>query len=159
MYDGAMLLVALALAAGLVVFLALRGRGGAKESEDANASAALDALVADAIERELAQVVFGTKASSDEERSSLKKALRGTDADIDVVTRLERLVKGVEVELIRYAHESDVEANVTVAYEDGRTARSTRRMAMTDVPRAARDSFEKKAITRVFVTWQLPWRR
>jgi hypothetical protein len=154
-----MMLLAFALAIAAIVYVALRSRGGKAAPADENASAALDALVADAIEREIAQTVLGMRASSDDERAKLRKALRGTDADTDVVSRLEHAVKSIDLEIVRYAHETDAEVNVSLTYEDGRIAKLTRRAPLPDLPRSVRDSFEKKSITRAFVAWQLPWRR
>ncbi len=152
-----MFVAAIALAIVVVVFLVLRSRGGTKAKPDVDASAALDALVADAVERELAQSVLAMK--TDEERVRLRKALRGADADIDVVSQLERAVRGIDLEFIRFAHESDAEVNVTLTYEDGKTVKTTRRIANADLPRSVRDGFEKNATTRAFLAWQLPWRR
>ncbi len=152
-----MFIAAIALAVAVAVFLLLRGRGGTKGSADVDASAALDALVADAVERELAQTVLAMK--TDDERARLRKALRGTDADIDVVTRLERAVRGIDLEFIRFAHEADTEVNVTLTYEDGKTVKTTRRLANVDLPRSVREGFERNATTRAFLAWQLPWRR
>jgi hypothetical protein len=158
MYDGLMTVLAILLLVGLVMFFVVRHRKS-PDAADVDASAALDTLVADAIERELAQTVLGMKTSTDDERATLRKALRGTDADIDLVSRLERAVKSVDLEFIRFGHEPDAEVNVTLSYEDGKTVKSTRRISMPDLPRSVRESFEKNAITRAFLAWQLPWRR
>ncbi len=152
-----MFIAAIALAVVVAVFLVLRGRGSTKVNADVDASAALDALVADAVERELAQTVLAMK--TDDERARLRKALRGTDADIDVVTRLERAVRGIDLEFIRFAHEADTEVNVTLTYEDGKTVKTTRRLANADLPRSVREGFERNSTTRAFLAWQLPWRR
>lgn len=146
-----------AVALVVILFFVLRNRGSTQVRVDVDATAALDALVADAVERELAVTVLAMK--TDEERVPLRKALRGTDADIDVVSRLERAVRGIDVEFIRYAHEADTEVNVTLTYEDGKTIKTTRRIANADLPRSVREGFEKNATTRAFRAWQLPWRR
>jgi len=151
-----MILVAAGLLVALAVFYFLRSRGE-KKPTDANASPALDALVVDAIERELAQSVLD--GATDRERANLKKTLLGTDADVDMVSKLERALRSVDLEFIRLAQEADAELNVTVAYENGKTMKTTRRITMQDMPRTVRENFEKNAITRAFQSWQPPWQR
>lgn len=151
-----MIVVAIGIVVAVVIFYVVRGRRTATPA-DANASAALDALVVDLIERELAQTVLS--GATDRERANLKKTLLGTDADIDLVSRLERAVKGIDLEFIRFAHEADAELNVTVSYENGNVAKSTRRIAAQDLPRSVREGFEKNATTRAFLAWQPAWRR
>jgi hypothetical protein len=155
---GAMPVLPLVLAAVVaLVVLVFVMRSRRLEDVGAHESPALDAVVADVIERELLQHVF--QNATDGERSGLKKALRGTDADIDVVSRLEQAVKSIDLEFVRFAHEADAEVNITLTYEDGKTTKLTRRMGLLDVPRPVRESFEKSAVTRAFHAWQLPWRR
>jgi hypothetical protein len=68
-------------------------------------------------------------------------------------------VRAVELEFVRYAHESDVETTVRVRYEDGKTGTSTRRLALSDVPETVRADFDQKGSTRVFRRWAFPWQR
>ena len=165
-----MSLLALALAVAIVVFFVFRAKKrGAGPGQD-DASAALDALVAESLERELAESVLHMTASTspsgsagpepaDDERARLKKTLLGKDPDASIVTSLEQAVKNVRLEFVRYAHEADAEVTVELAYENGKTAKQTRRVALADLPRAVRDDFEKRGVTRAFRAWEFPWRR
>ena len=80
-------------------------------------------------------------------------------AAIDDWPRWNTDVKAVELEFVRFAHEADVETTVRVRYEDGTTGTSTKRLALSDVPDAVREDFEKKGASRVFRSWPFPWQR
>lgn len=153
-------LVAAALVA-LVGFLFMRARSRA-ESGDAEvareSTPALDRWIAEALEIELAEGALGMRASTPEERRKLASSLRG-DPDPDVVSRVEDKVKAVELEFLKYAHDSEAELTLRVRYEDGNAGTATRRLAWADVPEAVRADFERRGGTRVFRTWVFPWAR
>jgi len=153
-----MMLAALA-ALGALVALFLYKRSKAASPEVARESTpALDRFIRDALEEELAERVLGIHRPTPEERKKLTRTL-ADEPDADVVGRIEELVRAVELEFVRYAHEGDVETTVRVRYEDGKTGTSTRRVALADVPAAVRADFEEKGSTRVFRTWAFPWQR
>ena len=98
------------------------------------------------------------RASTPEERRKLAKTLRG-EPDPDVVSRIEDKVKTVELEYVKYTHESEAEVTLRVRYTDGNAGTATRRLAWTDVPVAIRADFDLRGATRVFRTWIFPWAR
>lgn len=154
-------LLEIALLAGVAALIALfvaRARKGRELEATTDSTPALDAWVAEALEHELAEAVLGLHAPSPEERKKLAKALRG-DFDPEVVTKVEETVRAVELEFVRYAHESDAEVLLRVRYEDGRTGTATKRLAWNHVPEAVRADFERRSATRVFRSWPLPWSR
>ncbi len=153
-------MVALALALGVALVLLFVARAKKRRSLEVakDSTPALDAWLTEALELELAEGALGMRSSTPEERRKLQKSLRG-DFDPDVVTKVEDVVRAVELEFVRYAHENDAEVLLRVRYEDGRTGTATKRMPWTDVPEAVRADFERRSATRVFRTWPLPWSR
>lgn len=146
----------LVLAALLGYFSWVRARTRAEVTTDT--SPVLDEWVITALEDELARTVFAWTNASEQERAPLERSLRG-NPDPAIVSAVEAAVDRVELEFVRYAHESDVEASVRVRYEDGRTGSATRRLAWDDVPPSVRHDFDHRASTRVFRAWAFPWSR
>jgi hypothetical protein len=155
----AMSFALLALAALAVGYLLMRSRKTTGEAEVARESTpALDGWIADALEVELAEGALGLRSSTPEERRALAKSLRG-EPDPDVVSRVEDKVKTVELEFVKYSHDSEAEVTLRVRYEDGNAGTATKRLAWVDVPEAIRADFESHGGTRVFRTWVFPWAR
>jgi hypothetical protein len=88
----------------------------------------------------------------------LFKALSG-DPDADVVTAVENAVDRVELEFVKYAHESHAEVHLHVVFEDGTKHTEWTKKAVSDLPTSVREDFEKKAVTRLYRTWDFPWAR
>jgi hypothetical protein len=155
----AMSLALVALALLGVAYFFMRSRRKSGDAEVARESTpALDAWIADALEVELAEGALGMRSSTHEERRKLAKSLRG-EPDPDVVSRVEDMVKAVELEFVKYAHDSDAEVTLRVRYEDGNAGTATKRLPWTDVPEAIRADFDRRGGTRVFRTWVFPWAR
>jgi len=153
-----MLAVAAALLGTLVALLLLkRSRAGAPEVAR-ESTPALDRFVRDALEHELAEPVLGIRGSTPEERKRLARTL-ADEPEADVVGKIEELVRAVELEFVRYAHERDVEVTVRVRYEDGTTGTATQRLTLVDVPEVVRAELDAKGSTRVFRSWAFPWQR
>lgn len=153
------MMLAVAAVLGALVVLMLYKRSKTASPEVArDATPALELFVRDALEHELAESVLGIRGSTPEERKKLARTL-ADEPDADIVGKIEELVRAVELEFVRYAHEGEVEATVRVRYEDGRSGTSTRRLALADVPEAVRADFDAKGSTRVFRTWTFPWNR
>jgi hypothetical protein len=153
------MMLAAALVLGVLLFFLLYRRSKMAAPEVArDTSDALERFVRDALETELAESVLGISRSTSEERARLARTL-GNEPDADVVGKIEEVVRAVELEFVRYAHEPDVETTVRVRYEDGKTGSATKRLALADVPEAVRTDFEKNQSTRVFRTWAFPWQR
>jgi hypothetical protein len=150
--------IVVALAVAALAFFLLRARWRSTPEVVRESTAALDAFVAEALEHELAGTVLGLRGATTEERRTLMRTLRG-EPDPDVVAKIEDAVKTVELELVRYAHEADVEVTVRVRYEDGNAGETSRRLPWTDVPEAIRADFEGRGATRVFRSWSFPWQR
>ncbi len=154
-----MLLLALLGAAACAALWVLIRRRRANDAPIAgDTTPAIDAWVREALEGELAESMLGTKRSTPEERRRLSKTLRG-EPDVDLVSRIEDAVKGVELEFVRYAHESEASVSVRVRYEDGGIATIDRRVAWSDLPESVRSDFERLGGSRVFRTWPFPWAR
>ena len=146
-------------AAFLVAYMVFRARKKSVKAEVSRESTpALDTWIADALEVELAEGALGLRSSTPEERRKLGKSLRG-EPDPDVVSRVEEKVKTVELEFVKYAHDSEAEVTLRVRYEDGNAGTATKRLAWTDVPDAVRADFDRRGGTRVFRTWVFPWSR
>jgi hypothetical protein len=159
-YASAMSIAVVIAAIALAAFLFMRSRkktGGAEVARES--TPALDAWIADALEVELAEGALGMSSSSTaEERRKLAKSLRG-EPDPDVVSRVEDKVKAVELEFVKYAHDTEAEVTLRVRYEDGNAGTASKRFAWTDVPEAIRSDFDRRGGTRVFRTWVFPWAR
>jgi hypothetical protein len=154
-----MMFAAVVAVLGALVALLLYKRSKAASPEVArDSSPALDRFVRDALEQELAEPVLGIRGSTPEERLELARTL-GDEPDADVVGKIEELVRAVELEFVRYAHEGEVETTVRVRYEDGTTGTSTQRLPLADIPEAVRSDFDAKGSTRVFRSWAFPWQR
>jgi len=147
-----------AIAALVIGIYYFRSRKQNSAEVQRESTPALDAWIADALEVELAEGALGMRASTPEERRKLQKSLRG-EPDPDVVSKVEDKVKAVELEFVRYNHETDAEVTVRVRYEDGKTGATSRRLPLADLPNAVREDFQQKGSTRVFRTWSFPWQR
>ena len=155
----AMSFALIALAALVVAYFFMRSRKSQGDAEVARESTpALDSWITDALEVELAEGALGLRSSTPEERRKLGKSLRG-EPDPDVVSRVEDKVKTVELEFVKYAHDSEAEVTLRVRYEDGNAGTATKRLAWADVPEAIRADFDRRGGTRVFRTWVFPWAR
>ena len=151
--------IALVFAALLLLgFLYFRSRKQNEAVTSRETTPALDTWIADALEVELAEGALGMRASTPEERRKLAKSLRG-EPDPDVVSKIEDKVKAVELEFVKYAHETEAEVTIRVRYEDGNAGTATKRLAFTDVPEGVRADFASRSGTRVFRTWTFPWAR
>ena len=154
-----MMLAAVAAVLGtLVAFLLFKRSKAASPEVARDSSPALDHFVRAALEQELAEPVLGIRGSTQEERVKLARTL-ADEPDADVVGKIEELVRTVELEFVRYAHEGEVETTVRVRYEDGTTGTSTQRLPLADIPEAVRADFEGKGSSRVFRSWAFPWQR
>jgi hypothetical protein len=151
-----LMLIAVAVAALVVVlFLIMRSRranlsGGGRD----DSHGPLDAWLVPQLATQLSAILQGDAG----DRARVEKTLRG-DADPDVVSAIEEKVKAIEVEFLKDAHTGDVEVVLKVRYEDGTEALSRSRMPMADLPTSVRADFERKAVTREFRSWSLPWSR
>ena len=155
----AMSFALVALAALVVAYFFMRSRKTRGDAEVARESTpALDTWIADALEIELAEGALGLRSSTPEERRKLGKSLRG-EPDPDVVSRVEDKVKAVELEFVKYSHDSEAEVTLRVRYEDGNAGTATKRLPFTDIPEAVRADFASRSGTRVFRTWTFPWAR
>lgn len=152
-----MIVAVVAVLGALLVLLYLR-RSQATAELVRDSSPALDRFLREALEHELADRVLGHQHSTERERGKLRGTL-GDEPDADVVAKIEELVRSVDLEFVRYAHESDVGTSVNVRYEDGHVGTATKRFALADVPASVREDLEKKGATRVFRTWAFPWQR
>jgi hypothetical protein len=88
----------------------------------------------------------------------LFKAFAG-EPDADVVTAVEGAVDRVELEFVKYAHETHAEVHLHVVFEDGTRHTEWTKKAVTELPVSVREDFEKKAVTRLYRTWEFPWGR
>lgn len=153
-----MLALALAVIVAVVTVLALRSRKGRLAGEPSERSAVVDTWATGTVEKVVRSAVLTATPTSDEEKR-FGRTLRG-EPDADMVSQLERLVSQVDLEYLRFDHESDVEVTLTVRYEDGRgSSTSRKRFAMNEVPAAVRQEFDHKATQRVFRAWEFPWAR
>jgi hypothetical protein len=153
-----MIIVVALLAAAVASFFFVRARRRARPEVARDSTPALDTFIADALEHELAGPALALRGATAEERRPLANSLRG-EPDPDVVAKIEDIVKTVELEFVRYAHEVDAEVTVRVRYEDGNAGETSKRLPWNDMPEAIRAEFARSAGTRVFRTWTFPWQR
>lgn len=151
------MLIALVLCLGLALLFFKRTR-----REDAptarDTTPALDAWIRATLERELARVVLGISHPSREERKKLVATL-GDEPEPELVAKIEGLVRGVEIEYVRYAHEPDVGATLKLHFESGSTVAHERRFSSAEVPAEVATELAQKGTTRVFRSWTFPWQR
>jgi hypothetical protein len=153
-----MIALVLAVVVAVVTVLVLRSRKARQVGEPSERSALVDAWATGAVEQAVRSVVLPATPTSDEQ-NRFAKTLRG-EPDADMVALLERAVRKVDLEYLRFDHETDVELSLTVSYDDGRDAStSRRRFAMSELPEAVRHEFDHKATQRVFRAWAFPWAR
>lgn len=144
---------------GVLIAYVLRARSKRAYQDVARETTpALERFVRESLEHELAERVLGIRGATPEERRTLARSL-ADEPDADVVGKIEELVRAVELEFVRYAHEGEIEATVRVRYEDGTTGTTTQRLPFGDVPEAVRADFDAKGATRVFRSWAFPWQR
>jgi hypothetical protein len=91
-------------------------------------------------------------ASADKLRASFKG-----DPDVECVAQIERSVDRVELEFVKYAHETAAEISLHVLFEDGTREKSVTHRALPELPETVRKEFEERAVTRLFRAWEFPW--
>lgn len=153
-----MLTIAAILAGVLVALFLMRKTRRSSLEAVRDSTPALERLVRAALEEQLADKVLGIRASTPDERKKLSATL-AHEPDDELVGRIEELVRGVDLEFVRYAHEGTAEVTVRVRYEDGTVGSSTERLPLDDVPSAVRADFDEKGTTRAFRMWAFPWQR
>jgi hypothetical protein len=84
--------------------------------------------------------------------------LTGTP-EAHVVSVIEAEVHRVEIEFVKYTHESDAEVTLHLHFEDGTKVSERCTRTATSLPQSVQDEFERKGATRAFRTWSLPWAR
>ena len=108
------MIVALAVALGAVLAIILYKKIVSKRGSHASATVtrdttpAFDQFLRSSLEQLLASYVLGFANSTVHERAGIRRTLAG-EPDPDVVTKIEQLVKSVELEFVRYANEPDFE--------------------------------------------------
>jgi len=150
------MLVAIALVLALVLFLVTRSRSESKPARDS--TPVLEAWVRATLERELARSVLGIASSTREERKKLTQTL-ADEPDPELVTRIEKLVKSVGLEYVKYAHEPDIGTTLKVRFENGSTVAHERRFSSVEVPAEVVTELGQKGTTRVFRSWTFSWQR
>jgi hypothetical protein len=154
-----MIVAVLAIAAAAIAaFWFFRNRQKEIAASPHDATPEIDAWVKAELERELGDNVLGLRGASDDEKKGLVKSLRG-EPDPDVVGKIEDAVKIVELEYVKFAHETDAEVNLRLRYENGQTFTAHKRLPFTEVPEGVRADFERRGSTHVFRTWPMPWSR
>jgi len=150
------MLVAIALGLALVLFLITRSRSASRPAFDS--TPVLEAWVRATLERELAKSVLGISSSTREERKKLAQTL-ADEPDPELVTRIEKLVRSVDLEYVKYAHEPDIGATLKVRFENGSTIARERRFSSAEVPAEVVTELGHKGTTRVFRSWTFSWQR
>jgi hypothetical protein len=151
------MLLATLLILGVVVYLYLKKKRKSAEVVR-DSTPAVDVWVRETLEHELAEAVLGLKNSTPEERKRLKQTL-ANEPDADVVSKIEDVVRAVELEFLRYAYEKEVDVTLRVRFVDGKTSTVTRRLSTDDVPDTVLVEYREKGTTRVFRTWSFPWQQ
>jgi len=91
------------------------------------------------------------------EESQLSAALRG-NPDPDLVTRLERSVRKVEIVYERVpGMDAAADVRVEVHLENGKLERSIRRVEKTELPAHITDDWAKTGAAQVFRPFSFPW--
>ena len=158
-YHLAMLFAIFVVLVALYFYLRRRkGKKGATHEVARDTTPAIDAWIAQALEIELAEGALGMRASTPEERKKLAESLKG-NPDPEVVEAVESKVKLVELEYVKYAHETDAEVTLRVRYTDGSAGTASKRFSWEDVPPAIREDFAKRSSSRVFNSYVFPWAR
>jgi hypothetical protein len=148
------LLALVGLAAfGLVVFWMRRSQKGTDGREIDRNEIALDEWII----AELGPVLGGRMPAGIEVKQ-VAKALGG-DPDPTVVSALEDVVRGVEVEFLKDALDGGIDVVLRVQFEDGTEKMQRSRKSMADLPERVRSDFERKALTRTRLVWEFPWSR
>lgn len=87
-------------------------------------------------------------------------ATLGGNPDPDVVTRLERAVRKIEVAYERVpGHAAAADVRVEVSLENGKTERTIRRIEWTELPGHVAEELAKTGASHTFRPWLFPWQR
>jgi hypothetical protein len=143
------MLITLGLVALFVVAVVLLKRKGAKHHKSPRGSGAVETFVHEVVAREL------TKKSGLGFEAALS-ALRG-DPDPEVVSKLEELVRSVEVGFLRLTDGDAFEVRLDIQFEDGTSKSSSRRVTLQELPSAIRDELSRTGASRAYRTWEFPW--
>jgi len=146
-------ILALLAVVSVVILARRRTRAGGGGDET---SAELEGWIVSAVERELGATlnVWG----DDAHKTRLGKTLRG-EPDMDLVSSIEEKVRAIDVEYVRYAHESDCAVKLSMRYENGDVRTAERRLALDAVPASVRRALTEGGATRAFRAWDFPWAR
>ena len=150
------MLIGIAFALAVILFFVTRSRSESKPARDT--TPVLEAWVRATLERELAKSVLGIASSTREERKKLAQTL-ADEPDPELVTRIEKLVRSVDLEYVKYAHEPDVGATLKVRFENGSTVAHERRFSSVEIPAEVVTELGHKGTTRVFRSWTFSWQR
>jgi len=90
--------------------------------------------------------------------SGIEKALRG-DADPDVVSSIEEHVRSIDLEFIKDAHTGAFDVVVHVRFEHGDEVTARKSLTATELPASVREDFARKAVSREFRKFAMPWSR
>ncbi|NUP10406.1 MAG: hypothetical protein HOW73_30520 [Polyangiaceae bacterium] len=133
----------------LVSRLAKRGK---KKSAPSRAEAAIETWAKAEVARLLA-------ARLDIEAEDMATTLDG-NPDPDIVTKVEKLVSGVEVVFARaLGSTNDADVRVEVRLDNGGLERSVKRIAFSELPDDVREEFAKSGTAHVYRPWSFPWQR
>jgi hypothetical protein len=146
---------ALALLAVVSVWIIAKRRKRTANVND-ETSAELESWIVGAVERELGATfnVWG----DDAHKSRLGKTLRG-EPDVDLVSNIEEKIRAIDVEYVRYAHESDCGVKLSMRFENGDVRVAERRLALDALPASVRRALTEGGATRAFRAWDFPWAR
>jgi hypothetical protein len=145
------MVIAIAFVLGLLIaFKLYNRRAKAKHSAD-NELAALSPWIHQELTRVLAK-----KLNLESSLSKLRASFKG-DPDVECVSQIERATARVELEFVKYAHETACEVLLHIVFEDGSREQSSTHRALPELPSSVRTEFEQRAVTRVYRNWDFPW--
>ena len=84
----------------------------------------------------------------------------GGNPDPDLVSRIEKAVKQVEVVYERVpGNTTSADIRVEVLFEDGHTERVVKRASFAELPETVKNEFATNGTAHIFRPWMFPWQR
>jgi hypothetical protein len=142
-------LIGLGLAVVVVSLVVRRVRQREAVKAQMPARGEVDAWIEEAVAREL-----GKRISLGE--GPLLEALRGDPAP-EAVTAIEDAVHHVKVTYAKLSAPGEIEVRAEIGFEDGTSARSTKRFPEGKLSEAIREELRRTGGADVFREWHFPW--
>jgi hypothetical protein len=145
------MVIAIAFVLGLLIAFKIYNRRAKAKLGAENELTSLSPWIHQELTRVLAK-----KLNLGSSPAKLRASFKG-DPDVECVSQIEHITSRVELEFVKYAHETACEVLLHIVFEDGSREQSSTHRAFPELPSSVRTEFEQRAVTRIYRNWDFPW--